>query len=315
MRTGVCLAAAVVCVVLACGHGRAQEEEEEYARSGIPLENAIVDRGAAYRLRAEIQTTDDSEDLINEDPAFSRFPTRMVDTELRLFQSDWLSVAGNYSDWDNNQGLDSRSWGWKIRAPVGGGWWGTLRYRQRNANAERDEKNYLYVNMSRLFPNKLYSSTQFNATSERGDVDSYYAYQYLSWRCDTRCRIGVKGLATHTRGASKSVGPWYVQLFTSYYIIPDQTSLLVDARHYESSASLEYQEYNAHLYQRLGSASFVKLSYRYHEDNTDLRSHGYGVKVKHFFSPRLALHAGYRYYDHNVNPELHTVLGGVQLLL
>ena len=51
--------------------------------------------------------------------------------------------------------------------------------------------------------------------------------------------------------------------------------------------------------------------------DADLAGEGYGggIKFKHYVSARLALHVGYRYYDHNVNPDLHTALGGIQLLL
>lgn len=306
---------ALLFLVLVPGAGIAQEYEAESMVRGIPLENAIVDRPTAYRFRAEFQTTEDDSDLIGDDPAFSRFPAQMFDSELRIFQSDSLSVAGTYSTWENDQDMDDSSWGWKVRAPAGEDWWFTLRYRHREYTGEANDKDYVYARMSRSFGNGLYSSTQGNLTSRNGKTDSFHVSEYLTWRCNSRFRIGAKALATHKEDSSKNIGPWYIQLFSSCYIIQDLTSLLLDARHYESSSDLEYEEYNLHLYQRIGSDSFVKLSYRLYDDNDNLSSHAWGIRLKHYFSPALAVHAGYRFYNHSDGPDLDTFVGGIGVLL
>jgi len=312
---GLLLLAAAVFFIPPPGPGLAQEEEDDALVRGVPLENVIVDRATAYRFRAEYQTTGDDDDLIDSDPAYSRFPSRMFDSELRIFQSDKLSIAGSYSIWENDQEMDDASWGWKMKTPVARNWWFTLRYRHRQSTAHAGDKDYIYARMSRSFKNNIYSSTQFNLTSRNGETDSAHVSEYLSWHCNARCRVGAKVLAAHTESSSKSIGPWYIQLFSSCYIVPDVTSLLLDARHYESSGDLDYQEVNAHLYQRLGAGSFVKLSYRLYDDNDDLSSHAWGVKLKHYFSARFSAHAGYRFYNHSAGPDLDTFIGGIGLLL
>jgi hypothetical protein len=136
----------------------------------------------------------------------------------------------------------------------------------------------------------------------------------VSWRPTSRLRIGEQAAATKYRGIGE-LGPWYVSVFGTVFLRENATSLRFELRHYESSTDVKYQRYHAYLYQRLGSRSFVRAGYRFYDDDQGLQSHAWGLKLRHFFSPRFGAQAGYRDYDHSEGADFGTFLAAFDVIL
>ena len=90
-RTWFAFALAATLAAALAQAGRAAEDE---ALSGeLPLENRLVGRDFAARLRVESLFTEDREDLIDENIEFARSPKRIYASELKLFCTNRATVS------------------------------------------------------------------------------------------------------------------------------------------------------------------------------------------------------------------------------
>lgn len=290
------------------------QEEEDILIEGMPLENLVAGRDLAVRLRTELTFTEDDDELIDTDISYKRFPSLMHDSEIKLFHKNGLTVAAKYGIWQNDQDLDTYRWGCSTRIPVNPDWRMSLTYLYYDQQDD-PERTYLYVGFSRSFDRGLYSLTQYRHSRKGSEDDGNQLSEYVSWRQGNRFRIAGK-VAVSQDQPSKDMGPWYTKLYTTIFLREEVTSLRFEAMHYDYySSDLEYQEYDSYLYQRVGSQSLLRLGYRYYVDNDDHSSHAWGIKAKHFFSPRFSGHIGYRRYDHSDEADFDTVYVGIGLIL
>jgi len=300
-----------VFTILAFAPPTLAQDEDEILIDGEPLENAVAGRALALRLRGEIQVTEDEEDIIDDDVQYGRFPSRLYAAEAKFYQSDRLTLSVTADRWDNQQGLDATRLGWSLRKPLTGRTSLTLTYRRRDADYA-PVKHYGYLALGHYVSKSIYSYARFRYTTQSEAPNTYQLSEYLSWSPHKRFRLGGQVAATQDED---EFGSWYARIFSTCFLKEDRTSMRVEARHYDTVDSISFQDYKCFLYQRFGDAGFVRLGYRFYGDSEDLTSHGYGVKVRHFFTPSLAGHIGYRRYDHSEGPDMDTVLAGVQWLL
>ena len=308
---------ALAAVALAFPLLGAAQDDSQVLVEGRPAENAAVNRDIALRLRAEVQLSDDDDELVQQDPAYKLFPAHIYFGEAKLFQKDRLSFLANYAFWQNEQGLDVHRAGWELRLPFASSLpsYLTLRFRQYQLDKAQD-LNYGYVGYGSMLPLGFYIYGDYRAGAEGGRRQSDQASGYVSWKPTNRFRVGSQAAGGRSQDEGQpAIHPWYVRLFATVFLREDITSLRMDAQHYDTGQDLAYEEYNAYLYQMVGTRSFVRLSYRYYDDNADLSSQAWGVKVQHYFSPRLSGHVGYRAYTHSEGLDLNTVYAGVSVLL
>jgi hypothetical protein len=290
------------------------QEDYEIVYEGIPLENAIVDRNLALRLRGEVQLTDDDDELVEEDINYARFPTRLYSCEAKVFQADRKSFGLTYSFWENDQGMDISRWYWDLRVPLPHDQSAHVTFKYRTQEREEfSDRDYYYVGLGKSFENGVYAFLRYRHTVDDDHPYGHQVYGYLSWNPTSRFRAGTQAGLSDNDDADR--GPWYVDVFTTLFLRPERTSLRMIVRHYESGRNLEYRDYNVFLYQKLGKRSLLRLSYRYYDDTGDLSAQAGGIKWKHYFSTRFAAHAGYRYYDHSEGANFDTLFAGFSLLL
>ena len=309
------LSVIMVMLCLCTGVPTALAQDEDDAMFGdVPLENAVAGHNLAVRIRGEVLFSEDDQSLLDDDVAYERFPSEIYDTEVRVFQTDGLSIAGSHSQWENEQGLDTKRSGMTIRAPWGDRTKLTWSYRRLSKPSGEADRDYMYVGISRRLENGLYSYTQYRNTAEDGQADVHQFSQYASWTCVHRYRVGGKA-AVSVDGEDSKTGAWYVDAFGSAYVWKDLTSLRLALRHYDTGDDLTFDEAKCFLYQRLGSLTLLRAGYRFYTDSEKMESHAYGIKAKHFLSPRAALHVGYRFYDHKQRADLDSLFAGFSLLL
>jgi hypothetical protein len=326
------LAAILACAAmtgLACLAPLRAQDSDEMLFGGMPLENAAVDHDFALRLRLETQMTEDDDDVVETDPQYARFPTRMYSGEAKVFQSNRATYGVTYSQWENKQDLDVRSWAWKIRYPIavepqmiydtydtGVGSFLSLQYRTQEDDQTNGTRSLSYYSVAadRFFENGIYAFLQYRHTIEDGHGSGHQLSEYANWKLSNRLKIGEQAAVSSQEDAD-NLTPWYARVFGTYFLAEDWTSMRVEARHYEAGGDFRYQEYKAYFYQKIGSRSLVRLSYRYYTDNDDMSSNAYGIKLKHYVSPRFSVHFGYRYYDHRMGTDLDTFYSGLNLLL
>jgi hypothetical protein len=282
------------------------------------LENYVVERDLALRLRAAVQFTEDDDELIDEDPEYSAFPTRLYSTEAKLFHNSRTTLSGRWALWENQQDLSIRRWTVRARRPLP---WSTrdaashftLKTTFREGVDDDEDRQYLYAGIDRSIGDELYGFVQYRHKSEGGTTHSGQLFEYLSWRPTSRFLLGEQVAVTRNEG--NEPGPWYVRLFTTVFLIKDTTSLRFELQHYDSSGDRTYQQYNAYAYQRLWGNGLLRLNYRLYDDNQGLLSHAYGAKLKYYFSERIDAYLGYRYYDHSEGADFDTIHGGLGVLL
>ncbi len=314
-----CLRSTVIAGVLLaaflCGVMTAFAQDEDDAMFGdVPLENAIVGHNLAVRIRGEILFSEDDESLLDDDIAYERFPSEIYDMEVRVFQTDGLSIAATHSRWENEQGLDMRRSGMTVRAPWGDKTKFTWRYSRLSKQSDDPDRDYTYAGVSRKLGERLYSYTQYRNTSEDGSAPVHQFSQYASWTAARRFRMGGKG-ALSVDGEDSKTGAWYVDAFASAYVWEDRTSLRLSHRHYDTRENLDFDEFKCFLYHRLWNRVLLRADYRFYRDSGGSESHAYGAKIKHYISPRAAMHAGYRFYDHKIGADLDSLFAGISLLL
>lgn len=298
--------------------GPAFPQAEEAARAGgQALENRITGRSVAFRLRAELQFTEDDDELVDQDPNYASFPTEIYSAEAKLFEAGGgKDITVNYSTWENDQGLDSRRWSWRFRGPLNSTAerrpYLSLRY--NNIDDDIASYHYLYLGMDKLMGKCLYGQVQYRLASQDGNFTGHQIDQYLSWQPTGRLRVGEQAAVSFNEN-SDDLRPAYGDLFATIFFIPERTALRLKYRHYESSDTLNYDEYNAYIYQKLTARSWLRLGYRFYDDSQDRDSNAYGTKLKYYFSDRFAAHAGYRLYDHSTQTDFDTAYGGFELIL
>jgi hypothetical protein len=317
IRGGLC------CLALWSLVGAYGQIEEEAVMEGEFLENVIVERDWALRMRGEISLTEDEHELIDDDIAYARFPDRIYATEVKALQRGGSSVAASYARWRNRQDLDAQRWSWKMRVPLRGTAFTdvdyippylSLSYRYYEGDDDLPDRHYWYAGLDRSFRSGVYALLQYRLAAEDGGLAGHQLYEYLSWKISQRFRVGEQAAVSRSEGTD-DLGPWYARLSATAFLVRDWTSLRLDAQHYDTGVDLEYQEYNTYLYQRIGGRSFLRLNYRHYRDSNELTSGAWGLKLKHYFTARLAAHAGYRFYDHSDAADFDTVFAGVHLLL
>lgn len=290
--------------------------EDEAQVEGHSLETLIVDRSWALRLRAELQFSDDDDELIDQDTSYESFPTKLYSSEAKIFDSKGgADFAVSYSTWENDQGLDARRWSWRLRAPVIRGKCKTSMALKYSLIDDTARRHYFYVSADRSLAKGIYGMLQYRASVDDEDgLTGHQIYEYVSWMPTSRLRVGQQGAVTRNEG-SNDLRPGYCDLFTTVFLVPGKTSLRLKARYYDSTADSNYQEYYAYLYQKTTRHSWVRLIYRFYEDNDGRSSNAYGIKARYFFSARGSMHVGYRQYEHSDEADFGTAFVGCEVLL
>ncbi len=308
---GICLIA-----VLA---GKAPAQDEESAMfGGNFLENLIVERDMAFRLRAEVQLTEDDDELIEQDPEYAAFPSRLYSAEAKVFHNSRTTMSVRWAVWENDQDMNLSRWTAKVRTPLSDIRHGavshlTLKVSRFEGVGGADDRQYLYLGIDRSLGDDFYTYLQYRHSTQGGEFHGGQLYEYLSWRPTSRFRFGEQAAISKNKGSD--TGPWYVQVFATVFLVKDKTALRFAVQHYESSSDLNYQEYNAYAYQAIGNRLMTRLNYRLYDDNGGLTSHAYGAKLKCYLSERIDAHVGYRYYDHDQGADFHTAYTGLGILL
>ena len=287
------------------------------------LETGIISKDLPLRLRGEVQFTESNLSLIDSDVNYARFPSRMYTSEIKLLQTSGSSATAAYSRWQNSQGLDSNLWWWKLRFPLEissdfrdvtesppflmvSSW-------QQGGDSNSPTINYWYLGIDKATVNGIYSFVQYRNTTTDSDSTGHQLFEYVSWKVSDRVRVGEQAAASKDAG-SGYLTPWYAGVFTTVFLVKNLTSLRMDGLYYDSDA-LNFQQYDAYLYQRVSASSFVRLSYRYYSDSNDLYSGAAGIMLKYYFSARASAHIGYRLYDHSEDASFNTFFGGFNIFL
>lgn len=297
------------------------QEDEDSLLGGNFLENEIVGRPWALRLREYVQFTDEDNDLLATDSSYARFPNAMYVSEMKLFQGDRSTYSVSYAKWQNDQGLDSSIWAWKAWLPLYTepgelDYHLTLKARgQQWGEADTPDASSWYVGVDRSSAGGLYGYLQGRLVITDGHTAGQELYEYLSWKPTSKFRLGEQASASRLDGESEDSRPWWAGVFGTVFLIPEQTSLRLDARRYDLDDDLTFQRYVAQLYQRIGRRSLLRLSTRLYRDSRELSSEAYSFKFAHHFTARFSAHAGYRRYSHSESLSLNTFFGGIELLL
>jgi len=285
------------------------QEYEDILLDGQPLENVIAGRDWAYRLRLEVQSSDDDRELLEEDIAFQRFPSLMYSGEMTAFHASSLTIRGHSEYIRSDQGYDTRRVGMSTAIPLGD----TRRLRLKLSETRSEEGNstqFLYAGISRTLGATVYAYSRYRHTVREGTTAGQQVYQFLSW-------TPTRALYVTLNGAHSWTSPyrsWYARATATALLLQESVALRLEIEHDESTARPHSQQYQVLLYRRILQGTWVNVSYRFYEDDPGFRSHAYGVKLRHFFSPRLSGHVGFRHHDHNSIASLDTVLGGVSVV-
>ncbi len=295
--------------MLCAAPGYAQEEEQ-MLWGDRPIENAVVGRDLAFRLRGEAQTSDDQHDLIDTDPRYAQYPSRLYSTEMKALHASRLSLAGTYEYWENKQELDIFRAGGTLSVPLGSTWRADLRYLYYDQDAAPDRQYYYGSVGGPLGP--FYTKTQYRYSTRERSTDGNQVYQYLSWAPYRSLRLGAQGAYYR---ALDDYCSWYVKGFLHQLFWDDRTGIRLEAQRYKTNADYDFQEYRAYLYQRLGTRWLLRPGYRYYRDDQGVDSHAGSVKVKCYLSARLACHAEYVRFYQNDGADIDLLLAGASLLL
>ena len=301
-----------ICLFLAALLPASGQDDSETIVGGRPLENVIVNRDMYVRIIAESRFTEDDKDLLGEDVNYERFPSRIYDTQIMLAGINRFRITSAYSFWKNKQDLDITRKSLSIRVPLSSTWSIYPRYLLQK---EEDVHKDYYQIAAGGWLKTFYTYTQYQSARDENDDRTSQVYQYLSWQpANGSYRMGAEG-SVNTEKDSNDLSSWHAKVFTSFPIVKDLTYLHLSGLYLDYIDILQYNEYEASIYQIVGDTTTFKLSYRYYEDTNDLYSHAYGIKVKHYFVPRLGVYVGYRRYDHSEGAGLDTAYGGFNLLL
>jgi hypothetical protein len=287
------------------------QDDEILASGGKPLENQIVDRELAVRLRLEARGTQDSEGLVDEAPALRFSPQQMYAGELKLFHSSRATLAGSYEYWLNDQDMQDRRLGAALGVPLGESWIARVRFFNLD-QTDVGTYRFYYAGAGGML-GKVYSFSQYRyETPATGSTNLHQVYQYFSFTAGNRFRGGAKGAyEIDDAGARRS---WYTGGFGSLALLQDWTTLRYEGLVGEYTGFRHYQEHRVYLYQRVGSRLLVRPEYRYYRDNQDVDSNAYGIKLIYYFSPAVDFHVGYRRYTQSEGAGLNTVMAGLGII-
>lgn len=303
---------ALLILALSTSWVAAQEENERLA-SSIPLEASIAGRDVAYRWRWEVQDTEGST-LVEEDPALAYYPARMVTTELKALGVNGGTAFIAHDQWRNDQNLDV------FRSSVGGGFPVGDNWRLDLKGSYFDKEDfydsqYYYLAAGRSFGNfYFYPSYRLSLegkTPDNGFIQGHQLNQYLSWNPTKTFRMGVQGGYCKKENDDDA---GYVRVFLSKSLFDYGTSVRLEALDYESKLYANYREYRTFLYQKLNVSTLARVGYRYYTDDMGHYSHGPGVKLIHFFSPRVSAHIGYVHYVQGAGIEFDSYLAGMNVI-
>lgn len=323
LRKQVIPAFLVAVILLVTGHAPVQAQDAEGLTDGEAIENTIVGRDIALRIRMETVFSEDDNGLIDEDIEYARFPTAINSAEAKIFQNDGASLSTTYSLWQNHQNLDHNRWSWKARVPIQTSDfldvteqppYFSFMYRYMAGDTNSPDRQYLTLGYDQYPVNSLYVAVQYRAGMDEGQFSGHQVSEYLSWKISDIYRIGEMGAVSKNMNTD-DVTPWFGQVFGTVFLVKDWTAVRIDARHYQVTDELSYQDYNAYLYQRAGSNTLLRLNYRHYMDSEGFMSDAVGLKVKHYFSPSFAVHVGYRYYNHAKGANIITYYAGLNLIL
>jgi hypothetical protein len=285
------------------------QEHEDILIDGRPLENSIAGRDWAYRSRLEVQSTNDSHELLEEDAFFRRFPATMYSAEVAAFHASSFTVRAHSEYIQSDQGFNTRRMGMSTSIPLPH----VTRLRLKLSETRPEEGSstqYLYAGVSRSLTPTVYAYSRYRHTIRERATAGQQAYQFLSW-------TPTRALYLTLNGAHSWTDPyrsWYARATATTLLLQESVALRLEVEHDGSTARPHSQQYQISLYRRLLQRSWASLSYRFYEDNAGFHSQTYGLKFRHFFSPRLSGHVGYRHHDHNSIPSLDTVLGGISVV-
>jgi hypothetical protein len=290
------------------------QEENERLSSNIPLENSIANRDVAVRWRAEVQDTEDNSGLISEDPALAYYPRRMYTTELKMFTVKGATASAMYDEWVNDQGLDVFRTSGGVGVPVGEAWRvdGKASYFDREGYPDTQ---FYYLSAGRPVGN-FYTYTQYRLSldgkNENNEfIQGHQGSEYLSWTPIKTFRLGGQGAYCNKENEDDSA---FGRLFTAMSFFDYQTAIRLEVLDYESRLYTDYREYKAYLYQKLTTATLLRFQYRYYSDDAHQESHGPGVKVIHYFCPRICGQLGYVHYTQREGPDFDSFLGGMSVI-
>ena len=302
-------------LVLAAASSRVDaQEENERLGSSIPLENTIMNRDVAFRWRGEIQDSEDNNSLISEDPSLAYYPQRMYATELKMFMVNGATASAMYDEWQNDQGLDVFRASGGVGVPVGEAW----RVDGRATYFDREnypDTQFYYLSAGRPVGD-FYTYSQYRLSLDgknenNGFTQGHQVSEYLSWNPTKTFRLGGQGAYCKKENDDDS---GYARVFTSISFFDYWTSLRLEVLDYESRFYADYREYKAYLYQKITTATLLRFQYRYYTDDQDRRSHGPGVKVIHFFGPRVCGQVGYVRYTQQEGPDFDSFLAGMSVI-
>jgi hypothetical protein len=301
-------------------------DEEAAGEEGGYVENAVAGRNLVLRLRGEVQFSESDMSLIENDVNYATYPSKVYNTEAKAIQDDGSSARVAYSRWQSSQGLDMSLWQWKLRFPLQSSdfrdvtesppflsfsYW--AQQGNNATNATLPEVNYWYIGIDKTTRKSVFMLFQYRSTVQDGSVTGHELYEYLSWKISDRLHIGEQGAVDKNQGTS-GISPWYGSVFGTVFLVPEKTALRLDGWYFNSD-TMNYEQADAYLTQRIGKRAFVRLNYRFYHDSNKLESNAAGIKFKYYFSPRMSAHVGYRMYDHTENVNLNTFFGGFSIIL
>jgi hypothetical protein len=297
---------------LAAGPVAAQEETERLS-SGIPLENRIAGRDLAFRWRWEVQDSEESMGPLDEDPTLARYPTRLYTSELKMFLENGVTAFVMVDQWENHQDLDVSRTSGGFGIPVEG--WRVEGKAAYSAQGTYNDNQFYYLSLGRPL-GAFYTYTQYRLSLEgqsdnSGYITSHQLNEYVSWTPVKTFRLGAQGGYCEKENRDDS---GYIRVFSTRSFFNYRTALRVEALCYESRLNPDYREVKSYLYQKLTDSTLLRLGYRYYGDDDSQESHGPGVKLIHFFGPRIACHVGYLRYVSPDGPDFDSVLGGMNVI-
>lgn len=285
------------------------QQEEPLLWDSRPIENAVVGRDLAFRVRAEAQASDDQTDLIDQDPRYAQYPSRIYATEVKAIHSSRLSLAGTYEYWDNKQDLDVFRAGGTLSLPFLQTWRTDLKYLYYDQNGYPDLQ-YYYAGVGGSL-GQVFTFTQYRYSTQQRSTDGNQVYQYLSWTPERSLRLGTYGAYYRTLDDYTS---WYVKGFIDKLFWDDRSSVRLEALRYKTNADYDYQEYRAYVYQRVWTRWLLRPGYRYYRDDDGVDSHSCSFRVKCYLLASLACHVEYAWYYQNEGSNINMLLAGASWL-
>jgi hypothetical protein len=285
------------------------QEEEAWAQGKEPLETQIAGRPCATRIRLEVQTTDEREDLLRDDPAYRFYPSRMYAGDVRVVGRNRITVGTSYEWWESEQGFESQRYGGLLIFPLKGAWSSRLRYLRISQDGIPDRDNAAVSASGTI--GKIFSTTEYQYTMITGSKDAHQIYEYVSWRAHARLRLGGSGSIRHDGDAWDI---WSAGAIATLEPVLDWTTVRAEVRMGGGDRVSDYTEIRGMVYQRIRDHLVLRPDFRYYRDEDDRESTAYGIKLIAYLTPALDVQLGYRYYKQNEGGNFDTGTFGLGLL-